>query len=148
LRHAAARRLMHNGVVLQLSSVVTSVTKDGLTLANNMTVQANTIIWAAGVKPSIPHFEGGMPAVYAGRLEVDGTFRLKDQDRVFAMGDVAAYIDSKNPNIGPKGPTPLPMLAQVAEAQAKTVARNLIALIQDKKLKEFHYHSKGAMVSV
>ena len=148
LRQAAARRLMHNGVVLQLNSVVTAVTKDGLMLANDMTVQANTIVWAAGVKPSIPHFEDATPATYAGRLAVDEFFKIKGQERVFAMGDVAAYIDSDNPNVGPKGPTPVPMLAQVAEAQSKTVAYNLIAAIKDKKLKQFHYHSKGSMVSV
>jgi len=148
LRNAAERRLMHNGVVLQMSSVVTAVTKEGLTLANNMTVQANTVIWAAGVKPAIPHFEGTAPAQYAGRLAVDEFFRLKGNDRAFALGDVASYIDSDNPNAGPKGPTPLPMLAQVAEAQSKVVAYNLVALIKEKKLKQFHYHSKGAMVSV
>lgn len=148
LREAAARRLMQNGVMLQLASVVSGVTRDGLALADGTNVQAKTVVWAAGVKPSIPHFEGGMPALYAGRLQVDGTFRLTGQDRVFAMGDVASYIDSDNPNVGPKGPTPLPMLAQVAEAEAKTVAYNVLALIREKRLKEFHYHSKGSMVSV
>jgi len=148
LREAAARRLMHNGVTLQLSSMVTSVTKDGLTLAGNMTIPATTVIWAAGVKSSIPHFEGKIPALYAGRLAVDEFFRISDEDRVFALGDVASYIDTDNPNVGPKGPVPLPMLAQVAESQAKMLARNILASIDAKKLKPFHYHSKGSMVSV
>jgi NADH dehydrogenase len=148
LRNAAARRLMHNGVVLQMNSMVTSVSKDGLTLAGNMTVPASTVIWAAGVKSSIPHFEGKAPALYAGRLAVDASFRLADEDRVFVLGDAAAYIDEDNPNAGSKGPTPLPMLAQVAEGEAKTLARNIIASIKGKQLKAFHYHSKGSMVSV
>jgi len=36
----------------------------------------------------------------------------------------------------------------VAEAQSKTVARNVMAAIAVKPLRDFHYHSQGSMVSV
>ena len=147
LRSAAASRLLDNGVTLQMASTVTSVTKDGLVLAGGMTVPASTVIWTAGVKPSIPHFEGQAPASEKGRLSIDGYFRLKGDERIFALGDVAGYKDVHKDEDEATA-RPLPMLAQVAVAQAKTVARNLMASIDGKKLKDFHYHSKGSMVSV
>jgi NADH dehydrogenase len=136
LRSAAEKRLQKEGVALHLNSSVTSVTKDGVTLSNNTTVPAATVIWSAGVKSIIPKFDGNQPVVVHGRLSVDEHFLVSGFSGVFAMGDVAGY------------PTPMPMLAQVAEAEAATVARNIVASIAGKPLLGFIYRSKGSMVSV
>jgi NADH dehydrogenase len=136
LRKAAEKRLRESGVQLYLGSTVTEVSPHGLKLSNNTSVPSSTVIWAAGVKPSMPRFEGDQPTIVAGRLAVDGYFRLQGDDRVFALGDMAAY------------PTPMPMLAQVAVGQAKIVAKNIRAAIKKKPMKMFHYHPKGSMVSV
>jgi NADH dehydrogenase len=100
------------------------------------------------VKPIIPHFEGQLPALAGPRLSVDQYFRLTGQERIFALGDVAGYVDSNEKQVEGKPPRSLPMLAQVAEAEARSVASNIIASIREKKLKEFHYRSKGSLVSV
>jgi len=142
LRTAAADRLKERCVSLQLGSTVTAVTKDGLTLTDNISIPAHTVIWAAGVKANVPHFEGGDPTLVAGRLVVNEYFNMTGNERIFAFGDVAAYADTT-----PKH-APLPMLAQVAVQQADLVARNIIASIKEKKLRSFEYHSKGSMVSV
>jgi NADH dehydrogenase len=139
LRAAAEKRLRQRKVVLHLGSTVTEVSPHGLKLSNNTTVPASTVIWAAGVKPSMPRFEGGEPAITAGRLAVDEYFRLQGDERVFALGDMAAYVDVD---------VLMPMLAQVAVGQAKIVAHNIRAVINKKSQKTFHYHSKGSMVSV
>ncbi len=149
LRQAAEKRLRDNGVSLQLGSTVTQVSPHGLSLSNNTTVSASTVIWAAGVKPNVPRFEGDMPELTAGRLAVDDHFNLKGDERIFALGDMAGYIDADAPiPPGGKGPMPLPMLAQVAVNQARVVAKNIRLSIKKKPLKTFHYHSKGSMVSV
>ena len=142
LRKAAAERLTERCVSVQLGSTVTSVTKDGLMLSNNTSVPAHTVIWAAGVKANVPHFEGGDPTLVAGRLAVDQYFNIVGNDRIFAFGDVAAYADATEKH------APLPMLAQVAVQEADAVARNILASIKEKKLRPFTYHSKGSMVSV
>ena len=141
LRAAADERLRQRKVVMHLGSTVTEVSPHGLKLSNNTTVPASTVIWAAGVKPSIPLFEGDQPAIMAGRLAVDEYFRLKGDERVFVLGDMAAYIDAD-------ATAPMPMLAQVAVGQAKIVAKNIRAAINEKPMKMFHYHPKGSMVSV
>lgn len=148
LRSAAARRLMQNGVTLQLSSVVSAVTKEGLTLGGNMSVPAATVIWAAGVRPAVPHFEGASPVLNGGRLAVDNFFRLLGNDHMFALGDVAGYVDIHDFKQDSAKARPLPMLAQVAVSESKTVAYNILASIEKKQLRDFHYHSKGSMVSV
>jgi NADH dehydrogenase len=146
LRKTAEDRLVKEGVSVQCNAVVTSVSPRGLELSNNTSVSAATVIWAAGVKPTIPPFVDDMPALVGGRLAVDEYFRLKGEDRVFTLGDIAGYVDNKNSKEG-KVMT-LPMLAQVAVGQSRTVAGNIIAAVQGKKLKSFDYHSKGSMVSV
>jgi NADH dehydrogenase len=91
-------------------------------------------------------------AAGGGRLAVDEYFRLLKHKDIFALGDVAGYIDqdaravSSDPS---KPPRPLPMLAQVAVSQAQIVATNVVAsLDDDASLVKFHYHAKGSMVSV
>lgn len=151
LRVAAQKRLMHNGVHLKLECTVTTVTKDGLTLSDGSTVRSSTIIWAAGVKPIIPYFEGIPPTLTGGRLAVDEYFRLLKHHNIFALGDVAAYFDQDSaalPGTPDKPTRPLPMLAQVAVSESRIVARNVLASVYEKPLKRFHYKSKGSLVSV
>ena len=143
LRRAAAQRLIDIGVKLQFGSAVTSVTRDGLMLANNTTIPARTIIWAAGVKAHIPHFDDMEPTLFAGRLAVNEFFQITGNERIFACGDVAGYRADPDPT-----KPPLPMLAQVATRQADTIAYNIHASINEKTLHSFTYHSKGSMVSV
>ena len=67
LRVAAEKRLRDQGVTIQLNSTVTEVTGQGIKLASGSIIPSATIIWAAGVKPIIPHFEGDMPPLTMGR---------------------------------------------------------------------------------
>jgi len=146
LRKAAQDRLVNAGVTIHVGSTVTSVSPRGIELSNNTTVSSSTVIWAAGVTPVIPPFVNDSPVLIGNRLVVDEYFRLHGNERVFALGDVAGYIDSKHSSDAK--PMTLPMLAQVAVGQARTVARNIKASIKGKKLKNFRYHSKGSMVSI
>ncbi len=148
LRMAAHKRLTDSGVLLHLNTSVTEVTGQGLKLSTGTSIATNTVIWAAGVKPIIPHFDGELPALVGGRLAVDEYFRVNGNAHIFALGDVAGYVDRDILEKDPTKTKPLPMLAQVAEAQATIVAANLIASIRERPLKGFHYHSKGSLVSV
>ncbi|MDE2172792.1 MAG: FAD-dependent oxidoreductase, partial [Patescibacteria group bacterium] len=148
LRRAAASRLVRHGVNLRLSCTVGEVTADGLKLKDGGIVQASTVIWAAGVKAVIPAFEGAPPAMSGGRLIVDQYFRLQGSDRIFALGDAAGYVDAHEFIKDSKNTRAVPMLAQVAVQEAKIVADNIVASIRRRPLANFHYHSKGSMVSI
>ena len=48
----------------------------------------------------------------------------------------------------PETQRPYAPTAQIAEAQAKTAANNLAALIENSQKEEFEYHSKGQMAII
>ncbi|MDE1975310.1 MAG: NAD(P)/FAD-dependent oxidoreductase [Patescibacteria group bacterium] len=166
LRQAAENRLRKDGVTLELGTAVTAVSPAGLSVqgpegTGARTIPAATVIWAAGVKPIVPRFTDGEPPLPTGRLPVDESFRLitknRDQrsgdelavdERIFALGDVAAYIDRIDAGSDSAKPKPLPQLAQVAKMESSVVARNIKASITGKKLIRLAYRSKGSMVSV
>lgn len=148
LRVDAEKRLRDNGVILHLKTRVVEITGQGLKLSTGTSISSATIIWTAGVKPIIPHFEGDMPALISGRLAVDEYFRVNGDPHIFALGDVAGYVDRQALVKDPTKTKALPMLAQVAIHEAKIVSKNLIASIRNSKLSELNYNSKGSMVSV
>ena len=148
LRAAAEKRLRQNKVTIHLNSTVAEVTAQGVRLTAGEMVSAATVIWAAGVKPIIPHFEGVQPALVMGRLGVDEFFSVNGDEHIFALGDTAGYVDRDVLAKDPTKTVMLPQLAQVAEKQAACVARNIISSIRARPLIDFHFHSKGSMVSV
>lgn len=148
LRRSAEKRLTKNGVILKMGCTVSEVSADGLRLSDGSFVQAETVIWAAGVKAAVPRFEGRSPALAGGRIVVDQFFRMQGDDRIFALGDNAGYVDAHSFKEDSKNTKALPMLAQVAVKESKAVAFNIIAAIKNRPLRNFHYHSNGTMVSV
>ncbi len=144
LRASVYRHLSQKGVAVMVEAVVTEVTAEGLKLASGTAIPAATIIWTAGVKASAPVFEDVKPTLIGGRMAVDNYFRLLGSKDIFVLGDAAAYVDQ----YGGSHQKPLPQLAQVAEAQSETVAANVLASIRKQLLQDFHYESKGSMVSV
>lgn len=148
LRKAAEKRLKDSGVEVHLNCTVTEVSAENITMANGDKIQTALVIWSAGVKANIPHFENESPSLMGGRLIVDEFFRVGTSQDIFAVGDVAGYVDRDELAQDPTKTRPLPLLAQVAEASATIVAKNLIATIRKQKLVKFHYQSKGSMVSV
>ena len=60
---------------------------------------------------------------------------------VFAIGDCALFVD-------PESKRPYPPTAQLAEAQAKTAAKNLYSLIRNGEKTKFVFKSKGQMAII
>ncbi|MBU6231208.1 NAD(P)/FAD-dependent oxidoreductase [Patescibacteria group bacterium] len=148
LRLAAEKRLRKNKVDLLLGRTVVEASPSGLKMSDGTTVEAGTVIWAAGVKATAPAFVGTTPALSGGRLVVDQYFRLQMSDRIFVLGDAAAYVDAHEFQKDSAKTRPVPMLAQAAVAQSRAVAHNVIASIRRRPLRNFHFESKGSMVSV
>jgi NADH dehydrogenase len=104
------------------------------------TIEAETIIMAAGIVPS--------PVVAAlpvdkdkhGHIVVDGTMRCPSKPEVWALGDCAflAAPDGK----------PYPNLAQHALREAKVLARNIHAVLNGRAPEPFIYDTLGMMGSL
>jgi 3-phenylpropionate/trans-cinnamate dioxygenase ferredoxin reductase component len=78
-----------HGVELHLGAAVTSITDDGVVLADGTVLPADAVVLGVGVRPRTGLAEAAGLAVDDGVL-VDAAFRTSDP-RVFAVGDIAAH---------------------------------------------------------
>jgi len=135
-----ARRALEARHVEVITGVrVTDATEDKVTLSNGEVIAARTLVWAAGVKPAELAAALDVERARNGRIEVDDALRVKGHKDVFAIGDVASFMqDGKQ----------VPMLSAPAMQAGRTAAANILHAIAGEPLKRFHYHDKGSMATV
>ena len=136
------RALTKMGVEIKLNYHVKDYVSDIVTFNNGETIETKNLIWAAGVTASV--FEGLPSASYGKgkRLLVDEVNKVKDTERVYAIGDTCFQTSDK------KFPNGHPQLAQVAIQQGKNLAKNFVSMIKNKKLIPFSYSDKGTMAII
>ncbi|MCH6585403.1 MAG: NAD(P)/FAD-dependent oxidoreductase [Thaumarchaeota archaeon] len=103
-------------------------------------IRTKTLIWTAGVTP-VNTIKRSMFKTDKGKVITNDYLEVQDFPGVFAIGDCALFLD-------PETQRPFPPTAQIAEAQAKTAAKNLKALIKNSQKEKFVYHSKGQMAII
>ena len=103
-------------------------------------IRTKTLIWTAGVTP-VNTIKRSMFKTEKGKVVVNEYLEVPEFSGVFAIGDCALFLD-------PESQRPFPPTAQIAEAQAKTTAVNLKALIRNTSKEKFEYHSKGQMAII
>lgn len=140
LQNIALQELTRKGIHVRLNTQVKAVTADGIELGDGSYLASDLTIWTAGVKAEMPTFTAGEPCLIGRRVAVDEYLRVQDTTNIFALGDAAAHTADTQ--------APLPMLAQVAVAQAKILATNIVAQLEQRPLTAFRYHSQGALVSL
>lgn len=104
------------------------------------TIRTKTLIWTAGVRP-VDTIRDSMFKLDGGKVAVNDFLEVESFPGVFAIGDCALFVDPAKDR--PHTPT-----AQLAVAQAKTVAHNLHALITNQKKMPFVYKAKGQMAII
>ena len=153
LAEFAKQKLIERGINIKLQTAITSfdgneVTtksidqnpKDPLDESKVESIRTKTLIWTAGVTP-VSTIQRSMLKTDRGKVIVNDYLEVQDFPGVFAIGDCALFLN-------PETKRPFPPTAQIAEAQAKTAAKNLIALIKNSKKEKFEYHSKGQMAII
>ncbi len=153
LAEFAKQKLIERGIDIKLQTAITSfdgneVTtksidqnpKDPLDESKVDSIITKTLIWTAGVTP-VSTIQRSMLKTDRGKVIVNDYLEVQDFPGVFAIGDCALFLN-------PETKRPFPPTAQIAEAQAKTAAKNLIALIKNSKKEKFEYHSKGQMAII
>jgi NADH dehydrogenase len=135
------------GVEIILGTLTAGYDGQTVKLNNGREIEANTLVWAAGVTGHL--IEGlGDKSIAKGAYQVDAVSRvLRDpetgevHDGVFAIGDVAHMRH-------PGYPGGVPKLAQAAIQQGRQLARNLNRFQGGKAMKPFHYRNKGVLATV
>ncbi len=137
----ALNYLKDMGVHVLLSSPVESFEANVIKYGGGKTINASTMIWAAGVfGANIPGLDE--PAVARNkRVNVNTWNQVVGYSNIFAIGDLA-NMETKD---FPKGH---PMVAPVAIQQAELLAENLSRIIAGQTPREFVYKNKGVMATV
>ena len=104
------------------------------------TIEAETIVLAAGIVPSPVVAALPVTRDRRGRIVVEGTMRCPSHPEVWALGDCAAVP-------APDG-QPYPSLAQHALREAKVLARNLAGVLDGRPPQPFVYITLGMMGSL
>lgn len=140
-RDKAKVRLRDMGVTLWTGSMVDSVRDHTVKLADGREVPSAVLVWCGGAKAD-PHAQDwGFELNNARRIIVRDDLRTRDFDDVYALGDVAAFVD-------PESNRTLPMLAQFAIREAEHTAENILREIDARPTVPFHPHMHGEFVSV
>ncbi len=139
-RLAAEKRLRKLGVQLRLGIQVGEVDATGVNMNDGWRIPSGLTVWTAGVKAVLPPLAQSSTSAKAqlwpqtnNRAELGPTLLAVNHKNIFILGDAA---------------NGLPMLAQVAVAQGRAVANNIVLLLAGRPLIPFVYHSRGSFVSL
>lgn len=141
-RTAGALRAM--GVEVRLGTRVTDLRAGAVELGAE-TIEAATIVWAAGVRAPAITRTLGVPLDRAGRVIVAPDGSIPGHPSAFAIGDIAAFTDGSG--------TLVPGLAQGAMQAGRHVARLIAAELpgpprDPAERAAFVYRDKGLMATI
>ncbi len=112
------------------------------TTQTELSFEAATLVWAAGVKgAAIKGLDAEALLIRGNRIKVNEFSQVIGHENIFAVGDVAGMEL-------PDYPCGHPMMAQPAMQQGKNLGKNLTYLLENKPLKPFVYKDKGSMATI
>ena len=148
LGRKAQRTLEKQGVDVRLNAMVTNVTEDAVTYKNmkneeEVTIEAATKIWSAGVSASplgkMVADQAGVESDRAGRVSVNEDLTVGEYNNVYIVGDMISL-------------NRLPGVAQVAIQGGTHVGKLIEAKIDEEstanETEPFDYFDKGSMAVI
>ena len=133
--------LRRRGIDVRLSTTLESAEEGKLRFSDGEELDADTLVWTAGVRPHPVVTSLGLPTDEKGRLVVDPYLRVIGVEGVWAAGDCAAVANLVEGGYDP--PT-----AQHALRQGRRIADNLSASLKGEPLQEFRYKNMGGLASL
>jgi NADH dehydrogenase len=135
----ARKSLERLGVAVWTGSAVTDV-GDGRVHVGGETIEAGTILWAAGVSASPLGRSLGAPVDRVGRVLVNDDLTIAGHPEVAVAGDLAALKDRDGHW--------LPGVAQVAIQQAAHAAKNIRRTLAGQPHEPFTYRNLGNLATI
>jgi len=135
----AEKTLRRRGVEVRAGTPITSVDAGGVAAGSDR-IDADTVIWAAGVAASPLGASLGAARDRAGRVAVDRDLSVPEHPEVFVTGDLALFPYQTG--------APLPGVAQVAIQQGRHAARNVLRDLDRQPRLPFHYSDRGNMAVI
>ena len=138
---AATELLTGLGVKVYTSARVAAVAPNGVKLTDGRIVNAELVVWAAGVKaPAFLQNLDGLKTNASNQLVVRQTLQTTRDDDIFAIGDCAACP-------WPERNTIVPPRAQAAHQQSTHLSKQLPRELAGQRLAPWHYRDFGSLVS-
>ena len=140
----AQNKLNQRGIEVQLGVGVAEATGTQLVTTTGEVIDTRTIVATIGNTPA--PVVAKMPlTLEQGRILVRRDFRADGFENIWAIGDCALIpmTDTASAREDFAPPT-----AQFAVREAKHLAQNVVAALQNQNLKKFHYSSKGSLASL
>jgi NADH:ubiquinone reductase (H+-translocating) len=140
LSEKAARKLRRLGVEVRTGERVEQVDGGGVVVEGER-IDAETVIWAAGVKASPAGSWIGAETDRAGRVLVNDDLSVPGHPELFVLGDTASAS-------GDDG-KPLPGVAPVAMQQGRYVGKLIRARVEGRENRQpFKYFNKGNLATI
>jgi NADH:quinone reductase (non-electrogenic) len=138
----ALQELRGRGIDIRLGTTLEELSADSARISTGETIATRTVVWTAGVTPHPSSANLSLPLDEAGRVVVDEHLRVRGEEGVWALGDVAAVPDPARPGKA------CPPTSQHAIHQGATVARNVAAALGVGTPARFDYRTRGQFVNL
>lgn len=138
---AAHNELRKIGVRVLTRTMVTSAEKGGLHTKSGEFIQADLMVWAAGIKaPDFVKDLGGLETNRINQLVVQPTLQTTRDANIYAIGDCASCALPSGGFVPPR--------AQSAHQMASRVLSNILADINGQPQSQYVYKDHGSLVSL
>ena len=136
----ALKALGRLGVEVRLGAPVTDCNSKGVRIGDQI-VEADVILWAAGVRASPAAAWLGAPADAAGRVKVEADLTVPGHPDIFVIGDTAT--------VNVWNGKPAPGIAPAAKQQGAYIARTIKQrLAGHSQPRPFRYHHAGDLATI
>ncbi|MFT6926783.1 MAG: NADH dehydrogenase [Psychromonas sp.] len=138
---SAHQELLKLGVSVRTNTMVVEATAGGLLTKDGELIEADLIVWAAGIKaPDFMKEIAGLETNRVNQLAVKPTLQTTLDDSIYAIGDCASCPLPSGGFVPPR--------AQSAHQMASLVAKNIRASLKNKPLSPYKYTDYGSLVSL
>ncbi len=144
LSASAQRQLEKLGVEVRVGAKVKTITQGRVEPENGRIIEAENIIWAAGVSASPLTQKLRTELDHAGRVKVKPDLSLPGHPEAFAIGDMALVLDQD----GKPVPGVSPAAMQMARKIARIIRDELDLGAEDAARPPFKYWDKGTMATI
>jgi NADH dehydrogenase len=140
LAHRVKQKLESLGVNVITGNPAVKAGSDGLTLKDDAHIDANLMVWAAGIRA--PDFLASLGLAHRknNQLLVNEYLQSTDDPSIYALGDCAACAIDDDRFVPPR--------AQSAHQMAACLATNIQRELKGRAAKPFKYKDRGSLVSL
>jgi len=138
LSERARVQLERMGVTVWLGRKVTGIDARGVQLGGDR-LEANTVVWCAGVAASPIGATLGVPLARGGRVIVDPDLSVPEHPEIQVVGDLASL---------PAHEPPVPGVAPAAKQMGRHAARNIVDALAGRPTRPFRYRDYGQLATI